>query len=390
MRLLPPDKPETGWVPYLWLVYIVGFLAYPFLAHAGPGTFALTFLGAAAFFVLYFWGYWLDGVRVLWSAGGITLLALLYSPWNPGASTLWVYAAATLCKAGRPRIALRWLGVLLALLALESWLARLSPWVWVSAGLFSLIVGGATLQQEQVRRSHARLRQAQEEVERLAQVAERERIARDLHDLLGHTLSLITLKAELAGKLLAREPRDLEAVRREIGDLERISREALKEVRNAVTGYRAEDLRAELARARMALDAADVAFAAPPGSEVPVDLTPAEESALAFALREAVTNVVRHARAKSCRVGIAAAREGVRLEVVDDGRGAPKEPAPEGSGLAGMRERLGALGGSVVREGGATGTRLTIFLPRGGRPRPGGAALPALPTLPPEPVPNPG
>src|SRR5882724_2406777 len=302
MRLLPPHRPEMGWVPYAWLVYLVGFVAYPFLSHASPRIVLVTFLGLAVFLCLYFWTYWISGWRLLLGAGGIAALALVFTPWNPGAASLWIYAAAALAKIGNPRLAMRWLFGLLGLLALESWLAHLPAYVWISAGLFSLIIGGATIQQEQLRRSHTRLLAAQDEVERLAQVAERERIARDLHDLLGHTLSLITLKAELAGKLLDRE--DPGAARREIGDLERISRDALKEVRSAVTGYRAEDLRAELARARMALDAAEVAFDAPAGSAVPLDLTPAEDSALAFALREAVTNVVRHAGARHCAVRI--------------------------------------------------------------------------------------
>ena len=380
MRLLPPDKPEMGWVPYLWLVYILGFFAYPFLAHTSLAVTLATFAGGAAFLVLYFSGYWLCGSRALWSAGGIALLAIVFSPFNPGACSLWIYAAAALCKVGKPQTAARWLAVLLAALALESWLVPLSPWVWVSGGVFSLIIGGATIQQEQVRRSNVHLRRAQGEVERLAQVAERERIGRDLHDLLGHTLSLITLKAELAGKLLGRDP---EAARREILDVERISRDALKEVRSAVSGYRAEDLRAELARARMALDAADVAFTAPAGSEIPLDLTPAEESALAFALREAVTNIVRHAGAKSCQVRIEATASGIRLEVSDDGRGA--SGVHEGSGLSGMRERIAALGGTVEREsgegdvGGGGGTRLAITLPRGAaRPRPAPALTSAI------------
>ncbi|HEV7516008.1 MAG TPA: histidine kinase, partial [Thermoanaerobaculia bacterium] len=315
MRLLP-DRPEMGWIPYVWLVYLVGFVAYPFAAHQPPRVVGLMLLGTAVFLFFYFWTYWLSGWRILLGAGGITVLALAFSPWNPGAASLWVYAAAALCKVGRPKLAVRWLAGLLALLALESWLVPLSPYVWVSAGLFSLIIGGVSIQQEQLRRSHARLLATQGEVERLAKVAERERIARDLHDLLGHTLSLITLKAELAGKLLARDPASAAG---EIRDLERISRDALKEVRSAVSGYRAEDLRAEVARARMALDAADVAFEAPPGSAVPLDLTPAEDSALAFALREAVTNVVRHAGARSCQVRIAAVGGTVCLEIADDG-----------------------------------------------------------------------
>jgi two-component system sensor histidine kinase DesK len=374
MRLLPPDRPEMGWTPYVWLIYLVGFVAYPFMTHEPPLQVLGMFLGLAVFLGLYFWSFWLAGPRLLLAVSGIVVLALVYSPWNPGAASIWIYAAAVLGKLPKPRLAVRWLAALLGILAIESWLVPLSPYVSLSAGIFSLVIGGVCIQQEQFRRTHARLLQAQGEVERLAKVAERERIGRDLHDLLGHTLSLITLKAELAGKLFTRDP---QAARREIADLERISREALKEVRSAVSGYRAEDLRAELARARMALDAADVVLVAE--ASLPPDLTPAEDSALAFALREAVTNVIRHAGAKTCRVRIETADGAVRLEVADDGRGGSGKAsalAPEGSGLTGMRERLGALSGRVERgsESPEGGTRLVITLPyAAGRPTAAGS-----------------
>jgi two-component system sensor histidine kinase DesK len=210
---------------------------------------------------------------------------------------------------------------------------------------------------------------AQEEVERLAKTAERERIARYLHDLLGHTLSLITLKSELAGKLIEDDP---ERAGREIREVERISREALREVRTAVAGYRSAGIAEELERTRLALEAADVQleyFAAP------VELQPAQETVLALALREAVTNVIRHAAARTCRVALEQTAVEVRLEVRDDGRGGS---APEGIGLASMRERVEALGGRLERPAG-NGTSLRIVLPRrapapeGGMPDEAGA-----------------
>src|ERR1700742_2698926 len=103
MRLLPPDKTETGWVPYIWLIYLVGFAAYPFLAHQSLLVVLVTFLGVAVFLGLYFWSFWLCGSRVLWAVAGMVALALLYSPYNAGASSLWVYAAATLSKLENPR-----------------------------------------------------------------------------------------------------------------------------------------------------------------------------------------------------------------------------------------------------------------------------------------------
>ena len=215
-----------------------------------------------------------------------------------------------------------------------------------------------------VSRRDETLRRSQEEVERLAQVAERERIGRDLHDLLGHTLSLITLKSELAGKLLARDGEGGDsrgAAAREVADIETISRRALSEVRQAVQGYRSGGLAAEIDHAAAALastglecrrSVADAALAA-------ATAEPLRERALCFVLREAVTNVLRHAAASRCEIALAVAGGELRLEVRDDGRGGT---APEGFGLAGMRERLASLGGRLERSGDG-GTRLTAVVP---------------------------
>ena len=145
-----------------------------------------------------------------------------------------------------------------------------------------------------------KLRKADEEIEHLAKVAERERIARDLHDLLGHTLSLITLKAELARKLVDRDP---QRAKQEMLDVEQTSRAALADVREAISGYRGEGLAAELVRARKTLETAGITVDCE-FDQLP--LTPAQETVLALALREAVTNVVRHAQAQRCKVSTAA------------------------------------------------------------------------------------
>lgn len=204
-----------------------------------------------------------------------------------------------------------------------------------------------------MRRSQAALRRTQEEVERLAKLAERERIARDLHDLLGHTLTVITRKAELARRLADIDP---DRARQEIGDVESIARDALKEVRSAVTGFRQTDLETELAQARVALQSALIHFET---KIEPFNLDAASEQVLALALREATTNVLRHSAANSCHVHVETLGDQVRLTVRDDGKGGDTK---EGSGLAGMRERVTALGGqfSVESKG---GTIVTVSVP---------------------------
>jgi len=182
------------------------------------------------------------------------------------------------------------------------------------------------------------LKLSHDEVRRLAATAERERIGRDLHDLLGHTLSLITLKLELARKLA---DRDTEGSKRELAEAERVARHALAEVRSAVTGIRSADLAAELASARLLLESSQVhlEYGAPPQ-----DLPPDIERCLALVLREAVTNVARHAQASRVRVAFECEPRAVQLCVEDDGRGGI---STDGNGLAGMRDRVRALGGTM-------------------------------------------
>jgi len=353
MRLLPKDR-EIGWLPYAWLVYLIPFLADPGLRRASALVWALTAAGLAAFLFLYFRAYWLKGTKGLGCAAGILLIGVVLTPFNPGACVFFIYASSFIGYSVAARYAWALLGVLLAVLALEIPLAHLSPYTWGPAAGFSLMIGAISIHGAEVKRVNARLRMAQEEVERLAKTAERERIARDLHDVLGHTLSLITLKSELAGKLLHRDP---ERAGREIREVERISREALREVRTAIAGYRSEGLQAEMGRARLALESSGVRleyFAQP------VELDPAQETVIALALRESVTNVVRHSGAGSCRITLEQTGEETRLEVHDDGRGGS---APEGIGLVSMRERVEGIGGRLERHA-ETGTSLRITLPR--------------------------
>ncbi|OKK21210.1 histidine kinase [Streptomyces sp. CB00455] len=194
-------------------------------------------------------------------------------------------------------------------------------------------------------RTTMELRQARATVAQLAANEERLRMARDLHDLLGHSLSLITLKSELAGRMLPGQP---QAAALQVADIEAVSRQALVDVREAVSGYRRATLPGELAGARTALAAAGVVADLP--AEPPQDLREDVESALAWSLREAVTNVVRHSGAKRCRVTLEThqtlAGPVAELTVSDDGAAGPAVPVA-GNGLTGLSERLEAVGGSL-------------------------------------------
>ncbi|MEU6098899.1 sensor histidine kinase [Streptomyces sp. NPDC047079] len=188
------------------------------------------------------------------------------------------------------------------------------------------------------------LRAAREELARRAVEEERLRFSRDLHDLLGHTLSVIVVKSEAARRLA---PRDLEAALTQVTDIESVGRQALTEIREAVTGYREGSLATELDGARSALTAAGIEPRIRRSGPV---LTPQAEALLGWVVREAVTNAVRHSGAAHCEITVEGTPERVRLTVADDGDGASSRPAPEGvggTGLKGLTERLAAAGGSL-------------------------------------------
>ena len=232
--------------------------------------------------------------------------------------------------------------VVLSVLAAVIELAR-GESITTSAGqlLNELLVGFAAVAGRLLVEANRQLSQAREQIARLAVGEERLRFARDLHDLLGHSLSVIALKSELAGRLIKTTP-GLAA--NEVDDIEQVARDALREVRDAVAGYRQPSLSAELAGAREALTAAGIELRAE-GEHMP--LPPAVEAVLAWAVREGVTNVMRHSQAKRCTVRIFKKDGSAAVEVVDDGRGGTPEP---GSGLHGLRERVLERGGTLTAE----------------------------------------
>ena len=207
----------------------------------------------------------------------------------------------------------------------------------------------------------AELRRTRAELARVAVAEERERFSRDLHDLLGHTLSVMVVKAQAVRRLAATDP---VAAAEHAADIERVGRTALLDVRQAVDAMRAPSLPEELAGARDALEAAGIRATIDAG---PTDLPDDSGAVLAWALREAVTNVLRHSGASACSIAVTEADGQLRLVVTDDGVGAPTPPSPaaivRAGGLDGLRDRVRAADGFV--ESGSTdgGFRLVASVP---------------------------
>ena len=349
-----------NWFAYdhtVWLVFLGFWVLQPYMEHPPLRTWLWLFLALALFIPLYLFSH--AGPRRFRWAGvlGMFVLAMVYVPFNQSAWGIYIFIAASLPEISESANAV--IGLLLlqcGAIVTQSWLFHLSPWTW-SMGLgFTLLIGMNRLRMEQKHRADAKLRMAHEEIERLAKTAERERIARDMHDVLGHSLSLIVLKSELAGRLFDSQP---SRAALEIAEIETAARQALAEVRKTITGYRSEGFASELTRAAQVLKTAGVRLNKP--AKAPY-LTPRHEATLSFVLREAVTNIVRHADASECSIEVFTGQDLTRLVIADDGRGDIRQ---EGNGLRGMRERVQELGGSLSLES-SRGTRLHIELPQHG------------------------
>lgn len=336
---LLPEGLKGSRLPYVWLIYLAVFYLSPLVLVDLPAWHVWSIsLSSLLFLALYFRAYHAQPRELLLILAAMVLLGVWASFYYMGSAVFFIYAACAAADLGSQRrgalavVVIATLGVVTGLWLAPHWSSALV------AGFFSLVNGGLCVHFREVERGQRALRLSQQEVRHLATSAERERIARDLHDVLGHTLSVIALKAELAGKLVER---DAQRAREELDDLQRISREALSDVRRAVSGYRHSRLSEELATARMALECAEIAFE----YRLPdTELSQHQEQLLAMIVREATTNVLRHSGATRCVLDLRVEGAEVALTFHDNGRGGAEA---DGNGKRGIRERVTAEGGRV-------------------------------------------
>jgi len=332
---------KSPWIDAVHLLWSAWIFVVPVWDADGWSArwIAITVASYPAFLLLYY--KCVTGARsnVRAYSLALVLLSMLLLPWYPSGLTYFIYGCVMLCGCLVGfRTYLVWLVTLNVALLLETSLLGY-PWQAVcSIPLTSFIIGIIIFAERSSEEKDAQLRLSHEEIRRLAATAERERIGRDLHDLLGHTLSLITLKLELSRKLF---DRDHAAAKREVEDAEKVVRHALAEVRSAVSGIRAADLAAELASAQLLLESSGVHL---DYDQPPADLPEEMELALSLILREAATNIARHAEASCAKVDFVREPAGVRMRINDNGRGGIDG---DGNGLSGIRERVRALGGTL-------------------------------------------
>jgi two-component system, NarL family, sensor histidine kinase DesK len=367
------NVPGTGNSPWrwffsgIWLAYLIQPVSDLF--HHGPAWIVGGIVITIAFCVLYLSVLMSCVSRPRLALYGLLALAALAAvaclvygqSWTP----LWIYVSAAggmvLASVFDSRRASLGVFAITGCYLLFCWITHLDMATTLAVLLPVLLIGLAMIGFRMQITLMYELAQARGTVAKLAANEERLRLARDMHDLTGQSLSMITLKSELAAKRLAKLPSSAErdAVLTELGDIGRVSRQTLHDIREAVSGYRRPTLAIEVITARNALEAAGIAL------EDDAELTlrsgtfdPEAEAVLAWCLREAVTNVIRHSRARHCRIRLSERMGEVSLEVTDDGRGFPgqgpedpENPATpdgaHGSGLRGVSERLSAIGGRL-------------------------------------------
>jgi two-component system sensor histidine kinase DesK len=368
----------------VWLFYLIGPVSDLFSHHYSAPYVAVGLTIIVVFCALYLY------LVPNWPAPrrhtllGLAVLALLATAacviyGGTGAVALWIFMGSA-CGLLVPdhRWAARAVAGCIAFYVIFSATGHVDMTDFLSNLLPVLFIGFAMIGLRRQFQLTAELRRAREEVAQLAANEERLRLARDMHDLTGQSLSMITLKSELAARLLGRLPEgaDRDRVRDEIEQVAGVSRQTLRDIREAISGYRRPTLAVEVITARAALASAGI------DASDDADLTllsgtfdPDTEAALAWCLREAVTNVVRHSEAKNCYISLSRRAGAMSLTVSDDGKGhspadgcgpqpLPSGSGPHSSGLRGMSERLSAVGGTLeVRPDLHPGFRLIATVP---------------------------
>jgi two-component system sensor histidine kinase DesK len=349
----PPHESVVGYMtrsdgrtmhllPFVILINLVWLFVWAVLARQSfSGVILPTLISVPFYIYLHFCVYFYGGpnrIR-LWYVAGVFAMSYLLAPWNFSSLAYLIFGFYMVVYLVPIKYSAMVIVGSIALYMLEMWLLGASLNTMSSALVPAVTLAIIAMFTAYAHKHQIEMRRSQDEITRLATLAERERIGRDLHDLLGHTLSVVALKSELARKLI---DRDIDAARTEIAEVERVARDSLSQVRNAVSGIRCTALAAELVATTALLEAQGLKVKCETEN---VKLPHDRETVLALSLREAATNVRRHSRASAVTIRLRKESAAVIMEVADDGHGGRIVP---GNGLNGMRERLGTVGGSLT------------------------------------------
>ncbi|NQZ86542.1 MAG: sensor histidine kinase [Colwellia sp.] len=352
---LMPQNEDIGYAVYSNLLFLSLFFGNLYFRPVHGVDMVITIAGLMTFLVLYFRAFSAQKSDLIYYIAAMCLIGVGLSEINVGANVFFIYAAAFSGELYNKRKALITLLLVLAFIIFYSVITDKSSYFWLPAIFMSITLGLLNINRTEVLKKNKALKQSQQETKHLAKIAERERISRDLHDLLGHSLSVITLKSELAGKMIDKGV-SLEKIKTEIKAVEELSRKTLAQVRDAVKGYNIATIKGELLQVRVATEAAKIELFA----TIEVESLPASiESELALIIREAITNVIRHAETEKVWIVLKQVATHLTLIISDQGQITTKK---EQSGMQNMRTRIHQMGGemNVVN---APNTQLKFTLP---------------------------
>ena len=332
-RLLP-KREDLGLSPYINLIFLSLLFGNLYYSPVYGVEALLVVIGMGLFFAIYFRGFWANDQELKYLIAAICGLAVTLSEINLGGSVVFVYAAGMCGLLSNHKTAKRIMWLVIAFIIAYSLATSKSSYFWIPALFMSISVGLLNLNQTALKRSR-------EEISALAKTAERERISRDLHDLLGHSLSVITIKSELAHKMLEMD-QPIDKIKAEIRSVEQLSRETLAQVRNAVKGYNQATITEEIQQARVATEASGIQLL----TDIQAPSLNADiESELALIIREAITNVIRHADTTKAWVSLKAEKELLVLTITDEGKIDHQNLA---SGMRNMQTRINAIDGEMT------------------------------------------
>lgn len=353
-HFLIPQGEDIGYSIYSNLLFLSLFFGNLYFRPVHGIELAIVVAGLITFLVLYFRAFSVQGNELAVYIAAICLIGVGLSEITFGGNIFFVYAAAFSGEFYHKRKAFLSLILVLAFTALYAVITDKSSYFWLPAIFMSITLGLLNIHNSEVLKKNKALKQSQQETQHLAKIAERERISRDLHDLLGHSLSVITLKSELASKMIDKGI-SLEKIKTEMKAVEELSRKTLAQVRDAVKGYNVATIKGEVLQVKVATQAADIELIA----SIEVESLPIKvESELALIIREAITNVIRHAETKKVWIVLKQVATQLTLTISDQGQITTRK---EQSGMQNMRTRIDQLGGKMEVENDPN-TQLTFTL----------------------------
>jgi two-component system sensor histidine kinase DesK len=354
-HFLLPQGEDIGYSVYSNLLFLSLLFGNFYFRPVNGIELAIVVAGLITFLVLYFRAFSVQQHELALYIAAICLIGVGLSEVTFGANIFFVYAAAFCGEFYNKRKAFLSLILVLVFTAFYAVITDKSSYFWIPAIFMSITLGLLNIHHSEVLKKNKALKQSQQETKQLAKIAERERISRDLHDLLGHSLSVITLKSELAGKMIDKGI-SLDKIKAEIKAVEQLSRKTLAQVRDAVKGYNVATINGEILQVKVATEAANIELIA----SIEVESLPLNvESELALIIREAITNVIRHAETEKVWIVLKNVTTHLILTISDQGQITTNK---EQSGMQNMRTRIAHLGGKMEVEN-TPNTQLTFTLP---------------------------